>query len=225
MPRKRPIRIAVVGIDGTGKTSAVEHLKKILGKKYKVGHLTIAPRKATARSKLGKRIFGFLEGISRKADKTEDRAYISISQSIYSQIIPFARIAKEKGKDIMIYERHPALDYMVYGKEYIGRLLSKAERLMTGVPRPDIIIYLDAKPEVAFSRILKRRLTGEKEYIHPHESSIEALSTAKERFEKVIRKFEKDPRVKVIRIDANKPLNAMLKELEDKIKKVGLIRL
>ena len=217
---KRPVRIAVVGIDGTGKSSAVEHLKKILGEKYRVEHITTVPRKETAKTDLGKKVFGFLERIRKKADKSKDKAYISIAQLMYNRIFPFVRIAKESKADVIIYERHPLIDYAVYGKEYLGRPLTLIEKAFSGTTKPDIILYLDVDPKKAFSRIVKRQKVNErKKHLHPHEDSVEKLSVAKSRFDKVISRFERDPKVSVIRINANQPLEAMLKEIEEKIKK------
>ncbi len=213
----RPVRIAVVGIDGTGKTSAVNHLARILSKKRRVQVITMAPREETMRTKTGKRITGFLEKMNKKSDKTKDKLYVGISQVIMNKLLPWVRLAKERNSDIVIYERHPRIDYKVYGDYYLTRGISRIEEHLSGIPKPDIVVYLDADSEIAIKRILARQ-KKENRFLHPHEENVELLKMAKDRFNKVLGELEVSG-IKIIRIDANKPLKDMLKEVEIKVKR------
>ncbi len=215
--KKRPLRIAVVGIDGTGKTTVTNHIARILGKSKKVEIVTLAPRKKVMKTKTGKKIVGFVERINRKADKKNDKSYVAISQILMNRIFPWIRLGKEKKADVVIYERHPKIDYNVYGDYYLGRVIKNIEKIASGTPNPDIIFYLDSDPEIAFKRIVKRQ-KRDKKYLHPHERSVKLLKQAKVNFEKTMNEMKKK-NVKVIRINTNQPLNKVLDEVERELRK------
>ncbi len=208
---KKPIRIAVVGIDGTGKTSTVSYLEDKLKPLGRVRVMTLTPRANRVSGKLPKLVVGALERLNRISDKTGNRLPISVSQILMNRLLPVIRLAKEHKTDFIIYERHPSLDYAVYGKEYVGETIARIEHKLSGVPDPDIIVYLRASPEVAIERIKRRTKPP-----HPHERGIKELKTARERFDKLIEKMKRK-NIQVVEIDADQPLDKMLEEVKNKV--------
>ena len=155
-----------------------------------------------------------LRRVAEKGDRTGNKSFIAASQALQSALLPFLRVGVERGKDVMLFERHPRIDYDVYASVYgRGRRAAKLAKLIASVPMPDIIIHLDAAPSVAFKRITRsqRRLVNQ---IH---ESPESLAKARGLLKEAVGRAEQDG-VRVVRINANVSKYDMLKAVRRKLR-------
>ncbi len=220
---KRPLRIAVVGMDGSGKSTVVGSMIKRFQGKYRFELLKALPR-PTRTYAITNWVERKLDQLALKGDELSQKHLLIVSQAIQNAIYPFLRIGAEKKKDIIIYERHPLIDYETYGPYYGGKAATKMGKFLSAAPHPDIIIHLDVSPEKAYRQVLSRIGAGHRKKVpHLHESLGE-LRKVRARFDKAISKLvSQNPKTIVIRIDANKPKNEMLKSLHAELDHLGLL--
>lgn len=220
---KRPLRIAVVGMDGSGKSTVVDSMAERFRGKYRFELLKTLPRPARTYATTNW-VERKLDRLALKGDELGQKHLVIVSQAIQNAIYPFLRIGAEKKKDIIVYERHPRIDYEAYGPYYGGKAATKAGKFLSAAPYPDIIIHLDASPEKAYKRVLSRIGDGHRKKVpHMHEN-LEGLKKVRARFGKAISELvSQNPKTRVIHIDANKPKEKMLKSLHAELDRLGLL--
>ncbi len=201
--KAKPIRIAVVGIDGSGKSTVIKHIKEMFAD-HKVDVITSLPRERSV-YKL-KPTASVLQRLSMKGDERKSKAEILVSQFFYTLIYPFIRIAKEKKSDIIIYERYPPIDFRVYREVYkTPKLSSDISTLLAAAPKVDLLIHLKTDPNVAYKRILsdvKTKKRKKAKHFHEGKAELEALS---KKFNDMVRRFKSEnPDTIVIELDTSR---------------------
>lgn len=181
--------IAVEGIDGTGKTTISKYIVEILRKK---GFDCVLLREP-GDSKYGKKLRN-----ARKRLEPEMESELFIldrEEDVKNNIIP----ALKNGK-IVVMDRYYYSNVAYQGARGLdpGKIKEKNERI---APKPDLVILLDAKPEIAIERI---KLRGE---MTPFED-LEYLKKVRENFKKYA-----DSNTVVI--DATKPLEDVKREVRE----------
>ncbi len=152
--RKKPFRVAIIGIDGSGKTTIALKLKEEYGEQ--AGLLQV--RGYPQAGKLG-----------RSAAKVFDRAYTSktkkttpktLAQAGYLFSFPFVRIPAEKNKSIMIYDRYPLYEVETHSKARPSKkmkIVKKISEKASGAPEADVVVVTLRDPEIAFEELKKRK--------------------------------------------------------------------
>ncbi len=184
-------KISIVGLDGSGKSSALEiivrqHLKqqdvqaevwnlpKYEPAAWEIDHMPI-----------GRRLAGLVDGAMLLGDRLNSRmlagffyfAIIGLCYGPYQQFL----IRKHNKPELILAERDPVIDGAVYSTYYLpfAHRLAPSQRvtLITDVLRhrlPQTIIYLNIRPEVSMARILKsvddKSWNGRKLKPHLHEN-------------------------------------------------------
>lgn len=113
---KRPKRIAVIGIDGSGKDLFA---RKLLRKDKDAGIIRVTnyDKSNKAFSALGKIPAKAIElGEKKKSKKMILAGYFG-----WAALFPFYRIRKEKGKQKVIFARYPAFDIEALSKVSAAR--------------------------------------------------------------------------------------------------------
>ena len=214
-------KISVVGLDGSGKSSALEILVKqhLKGKEVRVVDPSAALYASevwkTGHVPIGRRVAAFVDRTTLLGDKLDSRLF---QGAIYGAIMgvgshPFYWLMAAKyHPDLLIRERDVAIDGAVYSQFYFpfaARVLTASQRLwlITEVLQhslPRKVIYLDVEPEVALDRILKsleeKAWTGRKNMPHPHEN-LDGLRLLRGAYHDVLEAAE-DRGIEVVRLDA-----------------------
>lgn len=161
----RPILISFSGIDGSGKSTQIEHLhSQLLQRQLTVVRLAfwdnvvVLPR---FRSGITHRVLGGEQGIGepgkpiRRNDKNARRWYLTLARSPFYlfDVLSLRRVVRQATKykpNVIIFDRYIYDQIAHIPDNWAGRL---ARRLLLRLaPRPDIAYLLDADPEVATAR-------------------------------------------------------------------------
>lgn len=153
------LEVAVVGMDGSGKSTVIKALRDIMRKHdLTTGYLDI-PRY----SECG--WFGKL--MSKILEMTETRKVL-ISLFGLTSTLGFWWVREQlSSKDLVFFEHHPRIEIPSYAYLYYGRkafLITKAISVIFSAPK--ILIYVDVTTQVAITRIQNRGRTKQ-----PHETS------------------------------------------------------
>jgi thymidylate kinase len=205
MPGKRPFRVAVVGIDGVGKTLVAGKLadhELLRGKRVAV----FSPffKSSGARSRW---VGGMLERLMRKSPRGSQRVAWATGGLLHTAAYPLARVPAEKGMDITIYDRHPLIEIearaRAFGKGSTLRLLKKPLSILSATPEPDLVVHVVADPRTCMARI-RLRAAREKSKLDPHEKLLQ-LRKLHIALSKVVKNAEGagKPVVRVYTDDAN----------------------
>lgn len=183
------LRVALVGIDGSGKTSTALKLVQRLAPQLDVCKPGRPPvvtrggqldtfRAADARA---------LEQHLRRADRTGKRWRVALARRRYLSFVTGVerQMARRFSPELMLTARCPRVDPAVYLDFYFPRLaraLSMETRLRlcdlsARVPARDLYCLLDTPPEVAMARIVRRlddlnraqAESGREHWLHLHE--------------------------------------------------------
>jgi dTMP kinase len=129
--------LAVEGIDGSGKTSLCQNLAQVL-RRYEVDHLVMASLSFFEKSPdLGPRALSMYYG----AD-------------FYSRWENFGQPAYETGR-LVIADRYY---YSALVRDVIrGNPEELVRAMYTGLPEPELVVYMQVSPEVAYERKLRLR--------------------------------------------------------------------
>jgi thymidylate kinase len=193
---KRPKRIAVIGIDGSGKD---RFAKKLLEKEKDAGIIKVAKYDKSNKvfSALGKMPLKMI----RSGEEKNSKKMVLAGYFGLAALSPFYRIRKEKGKKKMIFVRYPAFDIealsKVYGSEKANRILKRLAKFISASPKVDELYMLEIDPKIAMKNIRER---GEK--IQSHETEEKLRVMAKE-YSRLIKEAKKSG-VRVHRVDAAK---------------------
>lgn len=155
--RRRPRDIAIVGVDGVGKSTLSRSLQAELGRQgYKTAVLDW-PHFTDFAGRVG-RVAGLGRTIMVRGSEKQSKKLIMLG-GIISWLPTKAAKSRSGKSDVRILERPPSIDAPVLGRIYAGRVLlafSKAGgKLMEG-PLPDVAIFLSLKPEAIAERVKRR---------------------------------------------------------------------
>jgi len=168
---KKPKRIAVIGIDGSG--------KDIFAKTLSGGSKNAALVKLTEYGPKD-RVFRALGKIPDKliaaGERTKSKKLVVAGYAGHALLFAPYRIKKEKGKDNIYFVRYPPYDAealsKVYGKGMASSLVKKVVKVASASPRPDEIYLMEVEPKLAMERIKRRGRTIQ---LHENEESLAKL--------------------------------------------------
>ncbi|MCD6478341.1 MAG: hypothetical protein J7L44_00460 [Candidatus Diapherotrites archaeon] len=221
--RKRAKSIAVIGIDGAGKTTLTRKLKAVLREKG-LESIVINP---PYYSEIESRPFAFFSSVSQKLIQIADRRNLLFLGILGASIgsLPFRRAVKaQRRKDMLLIERHPALEAFSLSNampsKAIRRVTRAAARAVFG-RLPEVIVFIDIKPEEALKRIKKHMQKSAKTKRFQYETRIENLQKFAELYANAIETIRQEyPFIEVITVDGTKPPEEIVKELKEKLQRV-----
>ncbi len=218
---KPPLRVAIVGIDGSGKSSTTLRAIQLLGKErtiLKPGRDAFLVRDGvvTYRTPLLSRFF---ERLFRLADATRRRSWIGLSRILFvlCQSVVEPALIRRHRPDLILGTRCMVLDPAIYSGVYFpwldGRLSLtrrlRAVRLVCRLPLPDVYILLRTPPSEAMERIHRRiaRDHGEEplpreHWLHLHEEE-STLGRLGRRFDEALVEARKLAPIDVVEIDTS----------------------
>lgn len=152
---KKQVSVAIIGMDGTGKSSVIEKLKMYYGDRCFCQYMGFK----NFTTNLGK-IFG--EKCNKKMlDKLPHLGLIIYYIAMYIEMIKRIKIAKKTKREIIIYDRY-AWETFINSTSLFNQLFSWIffKKLF---PDPTAIVYLHCKPETSFAR--KKDILNQEEFI------------------------------------------------------------
>ena len=182
-------RVAIVGIDGSGKTTTALKLVRRLAGQMEIckpgrpsmrtsGGRTLTHQAASSRA---------MELMLRRADATGQRWRVALSRRRYLRFITGMeqQMVRRFAPELLLTARCPVLDPAVYAEFYLpttARVLSLQARLSIAalaspVPPRDLYLFLDTPAKVAMARIMDRleqlnaarEESGREHWLHLHE--------------------------------------------------------
>lgn len=196
--------ITISGIDGSGKTTLINNLEKIIGDRLPV--VCMSAYKDT-------KFTEELEEVAKKAGTTRRKCFSKLLRSItwkndligstVKNVIP----KLEEGK-IVILDRYTLCAKAFTDAE--GEEDSYMDIMLDGLPKPDLGIYLDVDIYTALDRINQRDKQKD-----PYENK-EGLVKLKKSYEKLM----KEEDYPITTIDANLSQREVTKQVLDKVFKI-----
>lgn len=193
-----PFRVAIVGIDGSGKSTIYKQVVKKYKKEYgkKIGNMELSGYSNS--NKLAQKTGKVLDTIGKIPSKKT--AFEDIRNTGYYLTFPFFKIMKEKGKKIVIFDRYPRIDLELFKEIYKNKKRTKIFyplfKTFSGTAYPNIVVVTRRKPEEAIKEILKRKKRDKHENLEDLKKMDKALDTE-------INKLKKRG-IKVIEVDIDK---------------------
>lgn len=224
----RPLRVALSGIDGSGKsTSASAVSRRLAGEGYVVVHplrRAYVDRPGREREHFGDRVHDLVDRAHRALDRAGSRAGVGLTNVLYARIWSAmqAWAIERYQPDIVLNGRSASLDPAVYSPFYFpfSRALPPASRIrlsrsIGGVPPSDLHFLLDVPADVAHARILARidheRACGaddREKWTHMHETPA-ALADLRRRFARCVQAMPGP----VVHLDAIQPQEEIVEEI------------
>lgn len=186
-----PLRVAVTGIDGAGKSTAVDSVSSYLGVQGRILKGTNRPVYSVIEGNKQyhyRKLLQLVDKIHGYADESGSRNFVCAVNTF--NILLQARhieptLTQKLEPDLILGARDVIIDPSVYAIFYSGQLSKRAmpERVnllkrMTGAPYRDIIFFLTLPPELAVDRIderLKAQIevapTDRPKWAHMHENA------------------------------------------------------
>lgn len=217
-----PLRVSITGIDGSGKTSAIDTVAIELGQRERVSRI-FRPAYSIVE---GERKFHFqrllklVDKLHSAADEKADRRLVMATNAFH--VILQGRVIeptiREQIKPTLVMgARDFHIDPAVYAVFYSPSLRRKSmkdrfKRLqrLTGQEYRDVIFFLTVPPDTAIERIGRRiqndaqseeRLHGKWRHMHEEPEHLERLQNEYYRALDVVSK--QSPRTKIIEIDTS----------------------
>lgn len=217
MSGRQGFSVALLGADGAGKTTVGRALVARWPGRIEYLYMGINPSASNRQlptTRLVNRLRGRTNGRSAGAPPTAERSSRSIRRLLRTTVTPIRllhRISEEwyrqlvawramRHGTIVLYDRHFFFDYFATDVDRRSRDRSLSRRihglvLERAYPRPDLVIFLDAPPDVLFAR--------------KGEGTLDSLATRRRdyrAFRTVVPHF--------VEVDATQPLAPMLAEIE-----------
>lgn len=144
-------KVSVVGIDNTGKTSVVNHVRGM--DDVSTIHLTSCENND---SSLGKKIGKSLSSVVEFSESRDLR--IITGATYFLHLIPYAMEQRIKSSPVLVSDRDPMIDTLSHAEIYLPNGIPNSVRhplrasLEYIFGRPNAVIYLDVSPEVSVQR-------------------------------------------------------------------------
>ncbi|WP_343182873.1 dTMP kinase [Buchnera aphidicola (Neophyllaphis podocarpi)] len=198
--------IVIEGIEGAGKTSAINYIAHILRKEHKIKKIKIVrePGNTPIAEKLRKLI--------QKGNKNEELTNISMLLLIYAARIQLIKnIIKpsiKKGSWV-IGDRHTlsSFAYQGGGFKIEDKIINKIHKISMDNFKPNLTLFLDVLPSIGLKRILSRK---NRDIIE--NKSINFFENTRKKYIKLI-KYDK----KIIKINANLKINQVYRLIKNKL--------
>jgi thymidylate kinase len=168
---RRGVTVALIGCDGAGKTTVARALERAAGLPVRYLYMGVSAessnrqlpstrvahaikRRAAATRRHAPAEAPPPHGVRRacRAGRSALRLANRLAEEWYRQLI--AQVFLTRGS-IVVFDRHFLADYHAFDVAGAGRPLSRRIHgwlLMHAYPRPDLVVLLDAPPEVLFAR-------------------------------------------------------------------------
>jgi thymidylate kinase len=178
--QKPPLLISFSGIDGSGKSTQIERLRRNLTNGgANVFLLTFWDNVVflpTFRARVTHRVLGGEIGVGspekpvRRNDKNARCWYLTLARCVlyFSDVINLRRVvakAKKRDIDVIIFDRYIYDQVANAPTNWLGR--AYVEFLLKLAPKPDVAILLDADPEAA----LRRKPEYPLDFLHRYRNS------------------------------------------------------
>ncbi|MBU4348158.1 AAA family ATPase [Patescibacteria group bacterium] len=166
------MQIAVVGIDGSGKTTLIRQSVRLLGNhNFKVGYIDLPYFSDVPGFKSVSRI---ITKILRWAEADKHKTVVVLI-AILSAILYILAQRKMRKNDFLFVEHHPLIDISAYAELYAGYIgLFLANSVMCFWSKPNVIVMISVPAEICYERILKR---GKGPQIHETVSQLRYLES------------------------------------------------
>jgi len=168
---KKPKRIAVIGIDGSGKDIFAKTLFEKSRNAALIKLTEYGPKNRVFRA-LGR----IPDKLIATGERTKSKKLVVAGYVGHALLFAPYRIKKEKGKDNVYFVRYPPYDAealsKVYGKGRTSSLIKKVVKVASASPRPDEIYLMEVEPKLAMERIRRR---GRAVQLHENEESLAKL--------------------------------------------------
>jgi thymidylate kinase len=217
----KPLRISVVGIDGSGKSTTTFRAIETLGKDFTICR-TGRPPCIVSGEKTNlylPRISNFFEKMFKEADVSRNSRRIILTRLLFIQFQSWLepRMVRAFRPHIVMSPRCMVLDPAVYSQFYFPSLAHKLSissalklsQLYCRLPFRHLYFYLNTPVSIAMERIYKRiskehpDVKNREYWLHLHEHE-EALNRLNMRFRKTLEVAQKISNFKVIEIDTEK---------------------
>ena len=214
-----PIRISVIGIDGSGKSTTTLRAIHSLSHQFqicKTGRTPFFIRRGDISYCLpGAGIF--FEGLFKRVDATKKRQWIGLSRLFFVLFQGWLEphMIKKYCPDLIMTTRCMVIDSAIYSDFYypgISRRMTierklKLTRQYSRLPFRDLYFFLDTPIRMAIERIYKRISNDHPEatygrdywpHLHEHEESLRLLD---QKFRETLRVAQKKAVFKIVEID------------------------
>ncbi len=219
---RSPLRISIIGIDGSGKSTTTLRAIYSLGREFsvcKTGRMPFFIREGSISPCLP-RIGRFFEDLFKKVDATKRRGWIGLSRLFFVLFQGFLEpyMIKRYRPDLIMTTRCMVIDPAVYSDFYfpaLSRNLTTKSKLKLSqqysrLPFRDLYFFLDTPIPMAIRRIHKRisddhpEITYGRDYwlhLHEHEGSLQLFD---QKFRDALNVARRMASFRVIEIDTAK---------------------
>lgn len=158
------IEIAIEGIDGSGKGTFMKRAKEDLEHRgFKVGCVDIPYFSLVPKFE---RTSNFFNTLLAKAEKYQNTFLFVVLAALAAIVYLVVRKGLQKHCDIVLTERHPAIDMVSYARLYCGAFGAWVTKFFLALwPKPNAIFFLTIPPVEAYKRLVKRG-----KILQPHET-------------------------------------------------------
>ncbi|SES96892.1 dTMP kinase [[Clostridium] polysaccharolyticum] len=207
---KRPIVIAVCGIDGCGKSTQINMLKKYLEEKQKTVNITkVKMNRTSILFDVSEKVFGDPYAYHPHIQPEVMNTVIACDVAYHYRY----EVEKVKDCDYLLCDRHK-LCYLAYTDAFGGEV-KWIEEIMKQFPDPDITIYIRGNVELSTKRLMSRADKPIRTDENP-----EILSSALNAYEERIKEVPSETMITVGADDAAENIHAaIIQQLEPLLKK------
>jgi dTMP kinase len=197
--------IVIEGIDGAGKTTFINLLKKVIEKRSKNLKVFIV-KEPFSKSFIKNYLSINFNNI--KLNETKNVFAFALDRTfVHNELIKL----KNSFENLIVISDRSFISSMAYQFHLDYEWIFEVNKNFL---MPDLVIYLDVNVEIALKRIKEREKENKKEKIKNYERK-DLLKRIRERYKKVL-EFLKEKKIKVEVVNSN----LSLKELENEIERI-----